>query len=126
VATGREIAAMRHEDQVQSVAFSPGGRTLATGAQDYTARLWEVATGRQITALRHEGPVWSVAFSPDGRTLATGSTDKTVRLWPFAQGLLDRACARVRDLPLSDEDKQRFGIEKGGAHRKSRPSFGRS
>ena len=60
----------------------------------------------------HESPVSSVAFSPDGRTLATGSADNTARLWPVAQGLIDRACARVHDLPLSDGDKQRFGIEK--------------
>jgi hypothetical protein len=38
--------------------------------------------------------------------------DKTARLWPVAPGLIDRACARVHDLPLSDGDKQRFGIEK--------------
>jgi len=72
-----------------------------------------VATGREIAALRgHENGVSSVAFSPDGRTLATGSADKTARLWPVAQGLIDRACARVRDLPLTEEDKQRFGVEK--------------
>jgi WD domain, G-beta repeat len=71
------------------------------------------ATGREIVASRgHEDQVLSVAFSPDGRTLATGSYDKTARLWPVAQGLIDRACARVQDLPLSDRDKQRFGIEK--------------
>jgi transcriptional regulator with XRE-family HTH domain len=70
---------------VTSVAFSPGGRTLATGNTDGTTRLWDMATHRQIAVLTGPtGPVDSVAFSPDGRTLATGNTDGTARLWDMA------------------------------------------
>jgi WD40 repeat protein len=84
---------------VNSVAFSPDGKILATGSVDGTVRLWNVAaaTGRQIRSLRTAdpyGPTW-VAFSPHGKTLATDSfsfipathsSRGTARLWNVATG----------------------------------------
>src|SRR5262249_53240542 len=74
-----------HKNAVSSVAFSPDGKTLASGSGDKTIKLWDVATGKEMASLKgHTGYVFSVAFSPDGKTLASASGDKTVKLWDVA------------------------------------------
>ena len=53
------------EVRVTSVAFSPDGRTLASGAIDARIALWDLATGRRFATLEgYAGPVKSLLFSP--------------------------------------------------------------
>jgi WD40 repeat protein len=71
-----------HGGKVTSIAFSPDGRTLASGSNDRTVRVWNAMTGGLKGVLAgHSMNVTAVAFSSDGKTVASGSLDATVRLW---------------------------------------------
>jgi len=72
----------------ESVAYSPDGETIVTGADDGSVRTWSVtdpAHPRQLADVRDTGSqVYTVAFSPDGKTVAAASTDDLTRLWNVA------------------------------------------
>jgi WD40 repeat protein len=70
---------------VDSLTFSPDGKTLVTGDDNGTVQAWDMANDRQIGSLiGHLARVLWLAFSPDGKTLVTGSADGTVRRWNTA------------------------------------------
>jgi WD40 repeat protein len=78
----RDYPLAGHSNSVNSVAFSPDGRTLATTSGDNSIKLWDAQSRKELTHLTgHGSTVLSVAFSPDGRTLASASEDKSVKLW---------------------------------------------
>lgn len=75
-----------HDAAVSALAFSPDGRSLATGAADNILRVWDVESGQVALTFFTTGTTLSaLTYSGDGRYLVSGLTDQvgdgTIRIW---------------------------------------------
>jgi len=88
VATGRNIATLKHLGVINRVAFSPEGTRLATSTRK-TATLWCTQKWQPIVTL-DTVQVESLAFSPDGTRLAIGGTwpEHRIQIWDVETGEL--------------------------------------
>ena len=63
-----------HNGEVNQLAFSPDGKTLATSGWDGKICLWDTNTGTALSKLTEHGhPMTALVFSPDGKTLASAA-----------------------------------------------------
>ena len=94
--TGERLVTLTgHSGPVLTVAYSPKGDIVATGAADGTARLWSAKTGELLHMLRAHGTVLATKFDAAGSRLATLATDRAVRIWDVRSGRELRAFAGV-------------------------------
>ena len=76
----REFAG--HVGAVNDLAVTPDGKSLVTGGDDLTVRVWEAASGKQVRSFQgHMKKVIAVAARGDGRQVASASEDGAIRLW---------------------------------------------
>ncbi|KAG8753999.1 hypothetical protein FRC11_006917, partial [Ceratobasidium sp. 423] len=71
-----------------SVAFSPGGKLVVSGASDRTIRIWDADSQFPIgePLKGHDGSIHSVSYCPIGNLVASGSDDCTIRMWDTKSG----------------------------------------
>lgn len=69
---------LEHYDDIGAIPFSPDGRLLATGSEDFQVIVWDRRTG-QPAASSWQHSFWPkfLAFSPDSRVLAVAGHDSS-------------------------------------------------
>lgn len=73
-----------HAKAIYGLAVSPDGKTLASGSNDKTIKLWSLISGELLGTLTgHLDWVSSVTFTSDGQTLVSGSYDNKINIWDW-------------------------------------------
>jgi serine/threonine protein kinase len=74
-----------HTDRVFGLAVTPDGKTLVSGGEDKTIKIWDFATGKlQKTLTSHQKRVTFTAITPNGKTLVSASSDGTIKIWDLS------------------------------------------
>lgn len=71
-----------HTSGIQTVAWSPDGRYIASAGDDNAVLVWEAVPHTVANPYHgHSDHVLVVTWSPDGRRIASASIDHRVRIW---------------------------------------------
>jgi WD40 repeat protein/serine/threonine protein kinase len=119
---------LRYTSQIEEIAFSPDGRTMASVSGFGTILLWSLSSERLSGEPRrlHLGSTnraigGNVVFSPDSRTMAGVTGDGTIGLWDVATGQKRRELSLPRSqsmdpiLPLVAFSPDGRTLASGGA-----------
>ncbi|MGK7899231.1 MAG: WD40 repeat domain-containing protein [Xenococcus sp. (in: cyanobacteria)] len=111
VATWVELPYIKHEQKVNSIAFSPDSQYIAVASYDKTS-VWQFINRSEIARITYNCHVNAVEFSPDGKYIATAHIDGTAKIWLWkSEDLIDEACSRLSRNLSSEEWEQYMGNE---------------
>ncbi len=72
---------LAHEDTVRTIVFSPDGKLIITGGDDYMVRVWDVKGARMRNSFKHGYPINKIFINPKGNLMITGNGNFYHCLW---------------------------------------------
>ena len=105
-----------HDDELNSIAFAPDGKSILTSSFDKTARHWNLEGNKIGEFLGHTESVNKAIFTNDGNNILTASGDGTLRLFD-REGTIIRLFADENyafyDVSIADNDQSFLVLTSG-------------
>lgn len=101
---------------VRSLAFSPDGKIVVAVTDDENEPVIVCDSQSGVILVSYKGlaqPANSISFSPDNRHFATVGENGVITVWYFPplQELIDQTRERLKDRPLTPEERKRYYLE---------------
>ena len=72
----------KRDPSIRTLAFSPDGKTYASGSKDMTVRIWDTERRKRKATLKgHKAWVTAIAFSHNGEYVTSGDSNGEIRIW---------------------------------------------
>lgn len=91
-----------HTAKINTIVLTPDGKTLASGSDDATIRIWDTSTGNQLFSLPSD-KTRVLAISADGKILASSNAEN-IKLWDISTG------TQLKFLKLEDDYVTKLAI----------------
>lgn len=78
-----------HKGAVWGVALNNKANLAATGAADFSGKVWNAISGEELHSFQHKHIVKTVAFDNSSEHLVTGSNEKLIRVFNLQTGNTD-------------------------------------
>lgn len=76
-----------HTGPINALLLKSDSKTLISGSEDKTIRLWDLETGKEIKQLQgHASFINALVLSPDQQLLYSAGADRSIRLWDLTSG----------------------------------------
>jgi WD40 repeat protein len=76
-----------HQEEVNSLAVTPDGRSVVSGSSDKTVKVWDLKTGIEILTFKgHKSSIRAVVATPDEKQVVSVASGDFIRIWNLKDG----------------------------------------